>query len=142
MEVERGVETVVFMLRKPLKLFLSPRSPGQSRFGVCLIISFNQFTHPIDHLPTNLLIHLPFPINPSIHHSNPFIQKSTHASINPFGCVGQSWRFLGATRGRVTEGEFVLGALCSQRMPQRPKRLRLLLVILKLLAICDTLVAI
>src|SRR6266446_1500472 len=52
--------------------------------------------------------------------------------------------FLGAGNARPGAsggGALVLGGLCCHRIPHRPRRFKLLLVILKLLAICDTVAA-
>src|SRR5882724_3411180 len=55
----------------------------------------------------------------------------------------QSGTFLGAGKGRATPcaEALVLGGLCCHRTPHRPSRFKLLLVTLKLSAICETVAA-
>src|SRR5882724_1977498 len=57
--------------------------------------------------------------------------------------INQSGRFFGAGKGRARLcGEaLVRGGLCCHRTPHRPSRFKLLLVMLKLLAICETVAA-
>src|ERR1035441_2173714 len=57
--------------------------------------------------------------------------------------INQSNGFLGDVSGLdAVADSFVLGGLCCHKMPQRPRRFRLLVVMLKLSTIRDTLVAI
>src|ERR1035437_4692638 len=57
--------------------------------------------------------------------------------------INQSERFLGEVRGLGATGpSLVRAVLCCHKMFQRPRRFRLLVVMLKLLTICDRLAAI
>src|ERR1039457_5798249 len=59
--------------------------------------------------------------------------------------INQSSEYLGDVKGLAVGASgtaLVLGGLCCHRMPQRPRRLRLLVVMLTLFPICDRLAAI
>src|SRR5437667_11367791 len=57
------------------------------------------------------------------------------------GTITHSEASFGDDRGRAAGGALARAGLWAHKMPQRPRRLRLLVVMVRLLAICETLAA-
>src|ERR1035441_7608891 len=71
------------------------------------------------------------------------VQRDKNSIRITQSAIDHSKGFLGAVIGSYRgAGAFVRDGLCCHKMPHRPRRFKLLVVVFKLLTICDTLAAI